>query len=142
MKLLILDDDRVCLEVMAHYFTAQGFDLQVASELDHAEVLLSGGRFDAVITDVRLSTLHPAEGLLLLDFIRERAPDTRVVVVTAYDNKDIREEAKRRGAEHFFVKPVPLERVAALLALGRGTTNETIRAGNERKTRDEGRGGV
>ena len=115
MKLLILDDDPSCTSAMSQYFAARGYDLEVASELEQAEALLLNGSFDAVITDVRLSNLQQAEGLLLLGFIRERALTTRVMVVTAYDVNTIRDEAMRLGAEHFFVKPVSLERVAALL---------------------------
>ena len=115
MKLLILDDDPSCTSAMSQYFAARGYDLEVASELEQAEALLLNGSFDAVITDVRLSNLQQAEGLMLLGFIRERALTTRVMVVTAYDVNTIRDEAMRLGAEHFFVKPVSLERVAALL---------------------------
>jgi DNA-binding NtrC family response regulator len=118
MKLLILDDDPSITKAMSQYFTARGYELEVASELEQAEALLSNGSFDAVITDIRLSNLQQAEGLLLLGFIRERALATRALVVTAYDISDIRNEALRLGAEHFFVKPVSLERVAALLDRG------------------------
>jgi DNA-binding response OmpR family regulator len=115
MKLLILDDDPSCTAAMAQYFAARGYDLEVADELEQAEALLLNGQFDAVITDVRLSNLQQAEGLLLLGFIREKALPARVMVVTAYDLDEIRNEAMRMGAEHYFVKPVPLDRVAALL---------------------------
>ena len=118
MKLLILDDDDSLTRAMAQYFCARGYELEVASELEQAEALLSNGSFDAVITDVRLSNLQQAEGLMLLGFIQERALATRVMVVTAYDVAEIRAEAMRLGAEHFFVKPVSLDRVAALLDRG------------------------
>ena len=118
MKLLIIDDDPSCTEAMSQYFVARGYDLEVASELEEAQMLLSHRSFDAVITDIRLSNLQQSEGLSLLGFIRDRAAQTRVVVVTAYDLRDIREEAMRLGAEHFFVKPVSLDRVASLLAGG------------------------
>ena len=118
MKLLIIDDDASCTEAMSQYFAALGYNLEVASELEEAQMLLSHRSFDAVITDIRLSNLQQSEGLSLLGFIRDRALQTRVVVVTAYDLRDIREEAVRLGAEHFFVKPVSLDRVASLLAGG------------------------
>lgn len=118
MKLLILDDDSSCTAAMSQYFTARGYELEVAAELEQAEALLLNGSFDAVITDLRLTNLQQAEGLLLLGFIRERALRTRVMVVTAYDISDIRDEAMRLGAEHYFVKPVSLDRVAALLDRG------------------------
>lgn len=118
MKLLILDDDPSCTAAMSQYFTARGYDLEVASELEQAEALLLNGSFDAVLTDLRLSNLQQAEGLLLLGFIRERSLPTRVMVVTAYDISDIREEAMRLGAEQYLIKPVSLDRVAALLDRG------------------------
>ena len=100
---------------MGQYFETRGYELALASELEQAEALLSNDAFDAVITDVRLTNLQQAEGLLLLGFIRERAVNTRVLVMTAYEGIDVREEAFRLGAEHFFVKPVSLEHMAAVL---------------------------
>ena len=35
---------------MSQYFAARGYQLEVASELEQAEALLSNGTFDAVIT--------------------------------------------------------------------------------------------
>lgn len=100
---------------MSHYFAVRGYDLEVASELEQAEALLLNGCFDAIITDIRLSSVQQAEGLLLLGFVRDLAVKTRVMVVTAYDVAEIRQEAFRLGAEQFFVKPVPLDQIAAAL---------------------------
>jgi DNA-binding response OmpR family regulator len=115
MKILILDDDPTCASAMSHYFAVRGYDLEVASELEQAEALLLNGCFDAIITDIRLSSVQQAEGLLLLGFVRDLAVKTRVMVVTAYDVAEIRQEAFRLGAEQFFVKPVPLDQIAAAL---------------------------
>lgn len=115
MKILILDDDPSCASAMSQYFSMRGHDLEVASELEQAEALLLNGRFDAILTDIRLTGVHQAEGLLLLALVHELALDTRVLVVTAHDVEEIRREAFRLGAEHFFVKPVPLDRIASVL---------------------------
>ena len=105
---------------MSQYFSLRGYDLEVASELEQAEALLLNGTFDAIITDVRLSNFQQAEGLMLLGFVRELAFKTRVLVVTAYDVDEIRQEAFRLGAEQFFVKPVALDQIAAVLDAGAG----------------------
>jgi DNA-binding response OmpR family regulator len=115
VKILILDEDSASAEAIASYFATRGHDPEFASELETAESLLSSHAFDALITDVHLTSMRRAEGLTLASLIRDRALETRVLVVTAFDSREVRAEAARVGAEHFLVKPVSLERMAALL---------------------------
>lgn len=118
MKLLLFDDDTSCTEVMSHFFAAHGYELEVASELEQAETLLSIGSFDAVITDLAVPDFTRTGGLRLLEFIRDRGIETRVIILTANEAPDIREKALRLGAEQYIVKPVSLERVAEFLRDG------------------------
>lgn len=115
MKLLLFDEDTSCTEVMAHFFAAHGHEVEVASELEHAETLLLTDAFDAVVTDLARPHFRRAGGLRLLELIRERRIDTRAIVLTADESPDLRAKALRLGADHYLVKPISLERLAELL---------------------------
>jgi len=55
-----------------------------------------------VITDVCMPGFS---GLEVLAALRETAPALRVIVITAFGNRDTHDEAERLGASAFFEKP-------------------------------------
>ena len=55
-----------------------------------------------VFVDIRLPD---GNGLQLTEAIKERYPETRVVVNTSHDIPEYEERAYEVGADHFFVKP-------------------------------------
>jgi DNA-binding NtrC family response regulator len=114
-KILFVDDETTLLFAAQQYLTGVGFEVECASELEEAQALLSSVSFDVVITDIRLTPLQGAEGLHVLDFIRDRGISTLVIVLTAHATTDIECEARRLGAEVIFYKPMPLPELAAAI---------------------------
>jgi len=51
---------------------------------------------------MRLSGVHGIEGLELLSFIKEMQLETAVILMTAYSTDEIKEEAYKRGASHYY----------------------------------------
>ena len=115
MKILIVDDETSMLFAACEYLTGNGFEVECAQELEEAQALLSNFAFDAVITDIRLTSLQGAEGLQVLDFIRHRGLSLPVVVLTAHATIEQEQEARRLGAEAIFYKPIPLPDLAAAI---------------------------
>lgn len=112
-RVLIVDDEPAVLEAMAQYLTAYGLRVDGAREREEAEALLMAYEYDLMIADMRLTGIHGREGLELLNFVRERQPHTRVVLITAHGSRELDEEARRRGADCFLEKPLPLSQLAA-----------------------------
>jgi DNA-binding NtrC family response regulator len=110
--MLIVDDEEAIRFSLSDYFSFHGFLVDCATELEHAEALLEVRSYDVVIADLRLTGINGTEGLELITYIRERAPETRVVLLTAYGSDDVRVEAKRRGVDAFLQKPQRLADVA------------------------------
>jgi len=105
LSILIVDDDPAISTPMARYFRSLGHAVDVAMEAEEAGALLSFRGYDAAILDLRLTNLGGAEGLALLQEIRERDQHSTVVVLSAYISAEAHAEAIRRGANHVLQKP-------------------------------------
>lgn len=128
--ILIVDDDAAISAPLAKYFRALGHTVDVAAEAEEAGALMMFRRYDAAILDLRLTNLGGAEGLTLLNEIRERDAHTTVLVLSAYISREARAEALKRGANAVLQKPHPLADLARCLlgesagaAEGDGPTN-------------------
>ena len=100
-KILIADDEsemRVALET-----TLERENYQLVCAVDGKEALkqFESQVFDMVLTDVRMPKLS---GLELLREIKERSPQTPVVMMTAYGTIDNAVEAMKEGAFDYLIK--------------------------------------
>lgn len=114
VRILVVDDEEAIRDATREYLTALGYHVDAAQEREEAEALLSTATYSLVIADMRLTGVHGREGLELVGYLRERCPWARVVVLTAYGSPDLEAEARRRGADVFLEKPVPLSELARL----------------------------
>ncbi len=117
VRILIVDDEEAIRDATREYLTALGYQVDAAQEREEAEALLTTTTYDMAICDLRLTGVHGKEGLELVGYLRERCPWARVVMLTAYGSPDLEAEARRRGADVFLQKPVPLSELARLASL-------------------------
>jgi len=114
-RLLLIDDEEPILFALREYFTAYGYEVDCAREMEEAEALLANVPYAAVIADLRLTGSHGAEGLEIIGYVRERCPWTRIILLTAYGSPEVEAEARRRGVDSFLHKPKPLPEVAQIV---------------------------
>jgi len=107
-RVLVVDDEQAVLDAASDYLTAYGFRVDTAQELEEAEALLSTYAYSLVIADIRLTGMHGREGLELVRFLRQRSPLARMIVMTAHGSPELERDARRRGADAFLEKPLPL----------------------------------
>lgn len=107
-RVLVVDDEQTLLDAASDYLSTYGFRVDTARELEEAEALLSTCRYSLVIVDMRLTGIQGCEGLELIRFVRQHCPSARVIVMTAHGSVALEREARRRGADAFLEKPVPL----------------------------------
>jgi CheY-like chemotaxis protein len=112
LNLLIVDDESSLCWVMGQFFASAGYRVDSAQALDEALGLMTTGRYDLVISDLRLSGTQSEEGLLLADFVRRFAPETRVVLLTAFATQEITDRARELGVDLVLPKPQPLPALA------------------------------
>lgn len=106
-KILIVDDEQSILMSLSHALKTDGVEVIACDEIEQAEEALANTRFDLVIADIRMSGVNGIEGLELLSYIKQRH-STEVIIMTGYGSEEIEAEAYRRGALHYFMKPVDI----------------------------------
>jgi DNA-binding NtrC family response regulator len=102
-KILIVDDDEVVR--LSHRRSLTGADCSVAVAPGGAEALEAMARdpYDVVLLDLRMPGL---DGMTVLKMIKEKWPDSEVVVITGYPTIESAKEAIRLGAYGYLAKPV------------------------------------
>jgi DNA-binding NtrC family response regulator len=111
-RLLIVDEDpgvrKACSEIAA----GMGFMTLVAESLPSARAILARQSIDLLLLDLKLPG---RAGLVLLEEMRARHPETLVVVMTAYATVHSAVEAMRIGAGDYLTKPFSLEELSTVL---------------------------
>ena len=107
-KILIVDDEPTILLTLSHLLSNKETNVITTSRMEEAEEALSRYVFDLVIADIRLSGMYGIEGLELLSFVKKMHPETEVIIMTAYGTNEIKEEAYKRGAFHYYEKPIDI----------------------------------
>ena len=104
-NVLIVDDDAAIRASLAEAVSEWSAEVRVAADVSGALARIAERVPDLVFSDVRM----PGEsGLELLRLLRERAPETDVVLMTAYDDMNTVVAAMREGAIDFVMKPIAL----------------------------------
>lgn len=109
---LLVDDDpliRICLETMVR---EAGHLVTTAPDGVAAVDLLSGRRFDVVISDIRLPDL---DGWGVFARVRLESPETEVILMTAYPTLPDAVKALELGAYEYLPKPFDASELACHL---------------------------
>ncbi|PKO17487.1 hypothetical protein CVU37_08315 [candidate division BRC1 bacterium HGW-BRC1-1] len=114
-RILIAEDEERLRRLLGILLSGRGYDLTMAADGAEAWRLFQDNRFDLVLTDVRMPEL---DGMQLLSRIKEHAPETPVVVITAFGSIESAVEAMRGGAVDYL--PKPFEEARLHLAIERG----------------------
>ena len=92
---------------------AEGYAVEEAVDGKSALKALQGGRYLAVVTDLKLPG---ADGHQVLDAARELDPNVPVILMTAYGTVEDAVGAMKRGAFDFLAKPVDPDHLVLLLS--------------------------
>ena len=101
--ILIADDDASFRRVLEYQLKEAGFSVVSAEDGKKALEAFSQNRIHAVLTDLDMPELS---GSGLLEAIKRQAPDTPVIVITAYGTIDSAVDAMKAGAYHYLTKPI------------------------------------
>jgi DNA-binding response OmpR family regulator len=123
IRVLLVEDNAGDARLVREYLKDSGvasFSLETCDRLATAAARLATGGIDVILLDLGLPDSH---GLGTLNQVRERAPDTPIIVVTGFDDREAGLEAIKNGAQDYLVK----SRVDAYL-LGRAIMRQIERA--------------
>jgi DNA-binding NtrC family response regulator len=109
LTVLVADDESTIRLSIAETLRSRGHHVSTASNGVEALDRIHDTLFDVVVTDVRMPRL---DGLTLFRKIRELAPDTKVIIVTAYGDVNEAVTTLKEGAVDYLTKPCNLEEIA------------------------------
>lgn len=113
-RILIIDDEPNIRRVNKLTLEAAGYDAgEAADGKNGLELFGDGSTWDAVLLDQRMPIM---DGLETLKLIRERDPNARVIMATAYASIDLAVDAMKLGASDFVRKPMTPELLRNALA--------------------------
>ena len=119
-RILVIDDEPVVIDVLGTLLRKEGHEVATAQEAATGRGLFeTAGPWDAVLVDVMLPD---ANGLDVLRWIRDRDPDTAVLMITAFGTVENAVTAMKLGAFHYLTKPFKNEEVRLLVAQAVRTT--------------------
>ena len=100
-KVLVVDDDEGSRAVFCKLLTSAGYAVQSAYDGLDAIRHMEKAQFNVVLTDVCMPHM---DGIELLITIRDRWPDSRVIVHSGIVNVQVGRHAKAEGAHAFLSK--------------------------------------
>jgi len=103
VRILVVDDDEIILTSLSEFLRLEGYGVETASSFQEASAHLGAGAFRVVIADV---SMPDVDGFELLKMIRNRYPDTAVIMITGCGTIESAVEAIKRGAFDYLTKPI------------------------------------
>jgi len=108
--ILVIDDNDTLREGVAAVCSRMGHEVLTAASGHAGVALLEGKSAELVITDLKMEGL---DGIGVLEAVKERSPDTAVVIITAYASVPTAVEAIKLGAFDFVEKPFSSDKIRA-----------------------------
>jgi DNA-binding NtrC family response regulator len=102
-NILIVDDDRIILDSLCGFLSAEGFQTRGAQTLKIALAELQKQSYAVVITEINLPD---GDGFDLLEAVRREYPQTVMIVITGYGTIESAVKAIKYGAYDYLTKPI------------------------------------
>jgi len=113
-RVLVVDDETNIRRMMRLTLESDGYAVEDAEDgAKGLELFGDGSRFDAVLLDQKMPGM---DGIETLRQIRRRAPDARVVMITAFGTIELAVDAMKAGATDFLRKPLTPDTLRGALA--------------------------
>ena len=117
---LVVDDDPELRVLLETCLRVEGYDVLTAADVDSALLALDSDDFDVVISDIQMPG---RTGLDLLHAVKDGAPQTVVIMITAFATTETAIAAMKQGAYDYLQKPFKVDEVQLVVerALERNT---------------------
>jgi ATP-dependent Lon protease len=107
-QILVVDDEEIARNNVEHILNKENYHVVTAANGVEAIEKLETSVFDVVLTDLKMEKV---DGIGVLEKVKNKYPDTQVIMITAYAAVDSAIEAIKKGAFHYISKPFRLDEV-------------------------------
>lgn len=112
-RALVVDDDKSMVRTLCDVLTLSGWVVTTASSGLDAVEQVSEGSFDVVLMDVKMPGM---DGVAAFKAMKTLRPSIRVVLMTAYAERELLAEATREGVARIMPKPVDIRSLLGVIA--------------------------
>ena len=109
---LVIDDDKVTLELLTFQLESEGFDVTTAESGEFGLEQIKQNEFDVILTDLHLPDVS---GIGLVKSSKEIAPQTEIIMITGDGSNDRAIEATKAGAFWYLEKPLDFDELFELI---------------------------
>ncbi len=108
-RILVAEDEEITLNNIVESLEEEGYEVVGTKDGLDALVRTEKGSFDVLITDIKMPGLT---GLELLSKVKERSPETEVIIITGFGSIGSAVEAMKTGSYDYITKPFDLDELA------------------------------
>lgn len=112
MRVLIVDDNLALAENLGELLEDEGHRVRVVDDAAGALQLMDGPAIDFALIDI---CLDGDDGVDLAEALRQRRPELRLALMTAYSSEARRSHAEDLSIGPILPKPVPLDVLVGLI---------------------------
>ena len=102
IDILVIDDEPIVADALLTILSDSGYEVAIARSGLEGLCKISRQRFAVTITDLQLPDIS---GLEVLSRIRQKDPNSFVIIITAQHTPEVMAESLRRGALSVLSKP-------------------------------------
>jgi DNA-binding response OmpR family regulator len=115
-RIVVVDDEATARVSLAEILRLEGYEVSTAASGEEALSLLKrNDPFDLMVLDLKMPGM---DGLEVTEAVREQAPSTVIILLTAFGTLETAIEAIRKGAHDYLLKPAPIPEILESVRTG------------------------
>ena len=112
-RILVVEDEKSMRDLLELMLRKEGYEVSTSeSAVEARQRIEAGESYDLIVSDVSMPGMS---GLELLRVVRQVAPQTAVIIMTAYGTKQTAIEALNEGASYYVEKPFDLDEMKVVV---------------------------
>ena len=112
MKILVVDDDAVTLNMLKEFLEKNDFQVSLAQDADQAIAEVKKSHIQLVLSDIRM---EESDGLSLLSELKKGNAKLVMILMTGFGSMEGAIEAIQKGAFDYISKPFDLNKLLSLV---------------------------
>ena len=105
-NILIVEDDESMREFLTDFLVNEGYNVDWSIHGGDAKKKIEHKSYDIVVTDV---VMPEVDGIEVLKYVKDKSPETAVIVVTGHSTIKQAVELVKLGADDYFNKPFDID---------------------------------
>ncbi|MBS7344650.1 MAG: response regulator [Caryophanon sp.] len=111
-SILVVDDEKGIRLLLQEFLKKEGYSTTAAANGEEALLFAKEHTFSCALLDMRMPGMS---GLEVLVALKQLQPTLPVMMMTAYGEKELIEQASNLGVTHYFTKPFSILEVRDVL---------------------------